>query len=66
MKCKHCGADNFNESKFCFQCGQELSSDDVQHDSYGNYFDHKAGGQNSNRTRNGVVKNGKNYDYWCW
>ena len=31
MKCKHCGADNFNESKFCFQCGQELSSDDVQH-----------------------------------
>lgn len=31
MKCKHCGADNSNESKFCFQCGQELSSDDVQH-----------------------------------
>ena len=30
MKCKHCGADNSNESKFCFQCGQELSSDDVQ------------------------------------
>lgn len=26
MKCKHCGADNSNESKFCFQCGQELSS----------------------------------------
>lgn len=21
MKCKHCGADNSNESKFCFQCG---------------------------------------------
>ena len=30
MKCKHCGADNSNESKFCFQCGQELSPDDVQ------------------------------------
>lgn len=34
MKCKHCGADNFNESKFCFQCGQELSSDDVQHGTF--------------------------------
>ena len=30
MKCKHCGADNSNESKFCFQCGQKLSLDDTQ------------------------------------